>query len=67
MYTFAQHGFSTVHGMDISEELVTIANKNFTLLQTGSCQAYVADALEFKNYADYNIFYFFNPFPEEVF
>lgn len=68
MYVLSQYRFSTVHGFDLSKDLVKTANANFKLLQVGDrCFAFWADAMDYDQYDDYNYFYFFNSVPQRVF
>lgn len=68
MYLMSRYPFGAVRGYDLSEALTRTANDNFHRLGIEDrCQAFQADALEFQDYDEYNYFYLFNPFPEEVF
>ena len=68
MYLMSRYPFGAVRGYDLSEALTRTANDNFHRLGIEDrCQAVQADALEFQDYDEYNYFYLFNPFPEEVF
>lgn len=67
MYIMSKFPFSKVHGYDLSQSLVDIANNNFVILKLPQCHACQGDALEYKKYDDYNYFYIFNSFPEEIF
>ncbi len=60
--------FEKISGIEIQPELVKTAEKNLKLLKLQDrafCMR--ADAETFDGYGDYNVFFFFNPFSEEVF
>lgn len=67
MYLMSQLPFGKIRGYDISEKLVDIANENFDRLGTKQCHAVQGNALEYKDYDEFNYFFIFNSFPEEVF
>lgn len=68
MYVLSQYRFSAIHGFDLSQALVKIANENFERLKVSDkCFAFWGDAMDYDNYDDYNYFYFFNSVPQRVF
>lgn len=67
MYLMSKFSFGRIAGLDISPDLVAIANKNFAVLGLKQCHSFVADAEEYDDYDDFNYFYLFNPVPELVF
>lgn len=59
--------FEKVAGIEIDENLVSIAVKNFRVLGAEDrvlCQQ--ADAAEFEGYGEYNVFFLFNPFSGSI-
>ena len=66
MITMACHPFARVDGIEISLELVKIARENIRRLRIENATVYLGDAATFDRYADYNLYYMYNPFPEEV-
>ncbi len=66
LFTFSKYSFGKITGCEISAELVAIARKNLRIMQVENVDFVVGDASEFIELADYNYFYFFNPFPEAV-
>lgn len=63
----AKFPFERIAGIEISSELVRIARKNFGILGLEDrVECLEADAIEFGCYGDYNVFFFFNPFSEEI-
>ena len=63
-----KYPFVKVGGIEISEELVTIAQRNFKRLHiTDKIECVLADATEYQGYNNYNVFYLANPFGEEMF
>lgn len=67
MYLMSKFPFGKIRGYDLSEQLVTIANENFTRLGISRCNAIQADAMTFTDYDEFNYIYIFNSFPQEVF
>lgn len=64
----AKFHFERIAGIELQEELVKTAGKNFRILgleRRISCMQ--ADALDFDGYGEFDVFFFFNPFSEEVF
>lgn len=59
--------FEKVAGIEIRKELVQIAKNNFKILGIDDAvECIEADAIEFDQYGDYNVFFFFNPFSKEI-
>lgn len=67
MYLMSAFPFRKIRGYDLSGELVQIANQNFAKLGLKNCEAFQADAVEFTDYDEFNYFYIFNSFPQNVF
>jgi len=61
-----ESGYKKVAGLDLDEYLLGIARKNMEKLKMDVDCIY-ANAVEFKNYADYDVFYFYNPFGKSIF
>ena len=61
-----ESGYKKVAGLDLDEHLLGIARKNMKKLKIDVDCIY-ANAMEFKNYADYDVFYFYNPFGKSIF
>lgn len=67
LYQAKKHGFSKVGGIEYDEKLTEICRRNMTHLNMGrSVKVTCTDARTFERYNDYNIFYLFNPFVEDV-
>ena len=67
-YIMSSYPFAYIHGYDLNENLVNIANRNFELLNVNSkCHSFIADAARFEGYDNYNYFYFFNSVPYDIF
>lgn len=63
----AKQPFHKITGIDIDSRLIGIANKNLAILHlTDRVECIEADALRYSRYKDYNTFFLFNPFGEEV-
>ena len=59
--------FKIVAGIEIQPELVQIARKNFKIMGIDDrIDCMEVDALDFEQYDKYNVFFFFNPFAEEI-
>lgn len=55
--------FEKVAGIEIDERLVAIAENNFRVLKLDDrVQCFHANAAEYEDYGNYNIFFMFNPF-----
>ena len=67
MYLMSRFPFGKVRGYDLSEELVQIASQNFQKLGLSRCRAIQADATVYEDYDEFNYFYIFNAFPQEIF
>lgn len=64
----AKFPFEKIAGIELQEELVKTAEKNFRILGLeGRISCMQADALTFDSYGEFDVFFFFNPFSEEVF
>lgn len=62
-----KYPFGRVYGFDLSEKFIDIAKKNFQILHLDNkigCS--VENALDFKKYGEYNVFFLFNPFGENI-
>ncbi|MCL5022902.1 MAG: class I SAM-dependent methyltransferase [Nitrospirae bacterium] len=63
LISLSKYPFSKITGVEISRELVEIANKNIRKLKIRNVDIECCDAAEFKQLDEYNYFYFFDPFP----
>lgn len=60
--------FQKIAGIEIQPEIVQIAERNLQLLGlTEKINCICADAVEYDEYGDYNVFFFFNPFDRKTF
>ena len=59
--------FNKVDGIELSEYLAKKAINNFKKLNNFKPKIFQQNALEFKEYNNYNYFYLYNPFPRSVF
>lgn len=63
----AKYCFCKVDGIEIQPELVKTARRNFEILGLkDKVRCIQADAVQFDQYGDYDIFFLFNPFSKEV-
>jgi len=58
--------FQKIDGIEISDILSNIATKNFAKLNERRVEIKNVDASTFLGYMDYDFFYLYNPFPQEV-
>lgn len=59
--------FKEVAGIELQPEMLKIAEKNFKILGIEKkLNNRQADAVSFEDYGRYNVFFFFNPFSEEI-
>lgn len=63
---FSKYAFFKVGGVELSERLCEIANRNIKKEKLEKCVVYHADAAEFCQYDEYTHIYMFNPFPAVV-
>lgn len=66
LITFSRYPFAKIAGVELSPELVAIAEKNLTKLNITNVTMTVCDAADFAALDEYNYFYFFSPFPAAV-
>lgn len=66
MRTMLKFPFAKVHGLELCTQTASIATRNFKRLKFRNVIIHVGDAASFTGYNDYNIFYFYNPFPASV-
>lgn len=61
-----ESGYKKVAGLDLDEHLLGIARKNMENLKMNVDCIY-CNAVDFESYADYDVFYFYNPFGRHIF
>lgn len=66
MKIFSTYPFRKIGGVEISEKLSKIAEKNLRKEKVVNYKIYNENAMTFNKYADYNYIYMFNPFPSVV-
>lgn len=63
-----KYPFQKVSGIELQPELVEIAKNNFKKLHLAEkVECIQANALSYENYGDYDTYFFFNPFSEDIF
>lgn len=67
MLLMDEYGFNEVKGVEISKDLCFIANKNFQKLSKDHLKVIESDARDYTDLDNFNYFYFFHPFPYDVF
>ncbi len=58
-------GYQKVAGLELDPHLAAIARKNMEKLKMDA-ECICSDAVDFSSYADYDVFYFYNPFGEFI-
>lgn len=59
--------FKMIAGIDIDSRLIEIARKNFKILKlSDKVKPMAEDALAYQGYDQFNMFFFFNPFGEDI-
>lgn len=67
LWEASKNPFGAIAGIEYVGELADIARNNFKRLHLSDrVKIYQGDAIEFKHYGDYNVFYFSNPFGREI-
>jgi SAM-dependent methyltransferase len=66
LISLSKYPFSKISGVEISPELVNIAQNNIRKLKIKNVDIACCDAADFKQLDEYNYFYFFDPFPCSV-
>jgi len=66
MRSMLKFPFKKVDGVELSEQISAIATNNFEILKVKRSRVYSCDATSFPYYDQYNLFYFYNPFPDSV-
>jgi hypothetical protein len=61
-----QFPFSKIAGIEISQHIANISKRNFKILKAKNVIIHCCNARQFKKYSEFNIFYFYNPFPAEI-
>jgi len=62
----AELGYKRVAGIDLDNKLLNIAQKNMSKLKIDA-QCVYANAEDYADYAEFDVFYFYNPFGEKIF
>lgn len=66
MRSMLKFPFAEVGGVELSEQIAAIAINNFKKLKENRCLISSCDATAFQHYGRYNMFYFYNPFPNDI-
>jgi SAM-dependent methyltransferase len=62
---FKEYGYKRVDGLEISKRLTIIARNNFKKININT-KIYNINAINFKFWRKYDVFYLYNPFPEKI-
>ncbi len=66
LYMASKYGFSHLGGVELSKKIVDIAQRNMIKLGIDNIDIICGDARNCHDIDDYDVFYFYNPFPEVV-
>ena len=67
-FTAVKLGAKIAHGVEFSEKFHSIALKNYEILQVSdACKSHCVDATQFDSYHQYDIFFLFNPFEDDLY
>jgi len=66
LITFSRFPFRAIHGVDVSEKLLSIAARNLEKLKRTNVTLSHSNAADFVDLDDYTVVYMFNPFLENV-
>ena len=68
LFIFTLFNFKKIGGVEINKIDYDICQENINKLELNNKISIInSDILEFNNFSDYNYFYFYNPFNEEIF
>ncbi len=66
LITLAKFPFAKIAGVEISPELIRVAEANFARLRLRGIELHCCDATLFRDYDEYSFVYLFNPFKAPV-
>jgi SAM-dependent methyltransferase len=66
LISLSKYPFAAVDGVEISEQLISVAIKNLAIAKCAKTKFYCGDAANFKLYDKYNFIYTYNSFPPVV-
>jgi len=66
IYIASKYNFSKLGGVELSPKIVNIAKKNMAHLKINNVDIIGGDAREYTDIDEYDVFYFYNPFPAVV-
>lgn len=67
LYYASKYPFKRIAGIEIEDSLYDIAVRNFKRLRMPQIEIFHEDALKFKLYGEFNIFFLFNPFDDWIY
>jgi len=63
----SKYPFRKIGGLEYSNDILNICKNNLRKLKLWNIELFCMNVLDFKNYEEYDIYYFYNPFPQPVF
>ena len=67
LYYASMYPFKRIAGIEIEDELYEIAVKNFQRLNLTNIEIFHENAITYKNYNEFNVFFLFNPFEPDIY
>lgn len=64
--TMLRYPFSKIAGIELSYEIGIIASTNFQKIKDNRVSIHIGDACTYDRYNEFNIIYFYNPFPNNI-
>lgn len=62
-----RYGFARIGGIEIEQDLFETAIRNFERLKITRIEVFNADAVTYEHYDEWNVFFLFNPFSDEIY
>lgn len=67
LYYASMYPFKRIAGIEIEDELYEIAVKNFQRLNLTNIEIFHENAITYKKYNEFNVFFLFNPFEPDIY
>lgn len=67
LYYATNYDFSRIAGIEVEPSLYSIARKNFEKLRLPRVELFLENAVTFDKYGQFNIFFLFNPFNDDIY
>lgn len=67
LYYATHYGFRRIAGIEVESSLYEIAKNNFKKLNLPGVELFLENAVTFDKYGQFNIFFLFNPFDDDIY